>query len=148
MKMILGRVVFAVIALGGLGLVAVGVVQIHNKQSGARAKATVTNCERVGGVHTVDQCNATWVAGGSLVGGNGHVVLGPIDDANSDDIGKTLNVRIRGDHAYTSSLRVPIILIAIGLYVAITGVLVAIKLGRPTRRRARRKPPAPVRGET
>jgi hypothetical protein len=92
-KPILGRLLFAVIGLLGLGLVAGGIFQIHNKESGTRVKATVLSCVNAGGIHSTDQCTATWISGGSLVGGNGHVVEGPIDDANSDDIGKTLEVR-------------------------------------------------------
>ena len=132
---IIGRVVFVLVALGGLGMITAAVIEIHNKESGPLVKATVTGCVNSGGVHSTDECTATWVSGGSLVGGNGHVVQGPIDDANSGDIGKTLEVRIRGGQAYTTSLRVPIILIGIGLYLAITGVLVALKVGRPKRGR-------------
>jgi hypothetical protein len=61
------------------------------------------------------------VAGGSLVGGNGHVVHGTIDGASHGDIGKGIEVRLSGDRAYTTSLRLPIILFCIGLAVAVLG---------------------------
>ena len=76
------------------------------------------------------------------------VVEGPIDDANSDDIGKTLDVRIRGGQAYTASLRVPIILIVIGLWIAVMGVLLAVKIGQPTGRAGRQEPPGPAGAES
>jgi hypothetical protein len=128
------RILFIVIGLLGLGMVAAGIVQIHNKESGPKVEAKVLSCTRTGGIHSVDQCTATWVSGGSLVGGDGHVVQGPIDDANSDDIGRTLAVRIRGGQAYTGSLRVPIILIVLGLGIAAVGVLIAIKAVPPAPR--------------
>jgi hypothetical protein len=67
------------------------------------------------GARGTEICSGTWVEGGALVGGNGHVVIGTIDDASSSDIGKTLTVHVHGDRAYTSSLRIPIILIVSGV---------------------------------
>jgi hypothetical protein len=70
------------------------------------------------------------VVGGSLVGGGGHVVLGSIDDANPSDIGKTIDVRVSGDHAYTASLRVPIILLILGLLIALGSLVLVTTAGR------------------
>jgi hypothetical protein len=108
-------IVCAVIALFGLGLVAGGVAYGHYKNSGERVQAKVTDCHVNTGAHGSDVCSGTWVEGGALVGGNGHVVIGTIDDASFSDIGKTLTVHVHGDHAYTSSLRIPIILIVFGV---------------------------------
>jgi hypothetical protein len=58
------------------------------------------------------------------------VVVGTVDGADPADVGKTIDVTVSGDHAYTTSLMVPIILIGIGLFLAVVGVLVLIKGGR------------------
>jgi hypothetical protein len=72
-KPILGRLLFAATGLLGLGLVAGGIVQIHNKESGQRVRPTVLSCVNVGAIHSTDQCTASWVSGGSLVEGHGRV---------------------------------------------------------------------------
>lgn len=85
------------------------------------------------------------VVGGSLVSGHGHVVTGSIDGASSGDVGKTLDVTIGGNHAYTRSLRLPIVLLVIGLLVAVGGILIPVGIMRQNpRRRARAVQPAPV----
>lgn len=119
------------IALIGVALVGGGVFLIVQRDTGNRAKARVTDCVDTGGKYGSVDCTGTWVAGGSLVAGAGHVVSGPIDGANRSDIGKALDVTVSGEHAYTRSLRVPIILIGIGLFIAMTGVLVSVR--GPTR---------------
>jgi hypothetical protein len=50
------------------------------------------------------------------------VVLGTVDGADPGDIGRTIDVRLSGDRAYTTSLRVPIVLIVLGLAVTAFGV--------------------------
>jgi hypothetical protein len=132
------RAIFVVVGLCGLGLIAGGVTSIVHKESGEATRATVTDCQKVIGQHTTFECNGSWVEGGDLVGGNGHVVLGNIDDATPSDVGKTIDVRVSGDHAYTPSLRVPIILLVLGVLIAGASVAVAIGAGRqPATRRAR-----------
>jgi hypothetical protein len=112
------RIMLAVIALTGAGLIVAGVVLISNRYSGTKVVATVTGCDVVSAGKTSDEeCSGSWVIGGALVGGNGHVVLGPIDGADSSEIGKNITVYATGDHAHTTSIRVPIILIVIGLLV-------------------------------
>ena len=76
------------------------------------------------------------VAGGSLLA-DGRVVTGTVDGADSGDLGHTIDVRLSGGTAYTTSLRVPIILIVIGLALTVFGarlVLVAVRAvrGSPT----------------
>ena len=73
--------------------------------------------------------SGTWVAGGSLLAG-GHVVLGTIDGADSGDLGERIEVRLSGSRAYTTSLRVPIILIVIGLGIAAVGVRLLVMFVR------------------
>lgn len=124
------RVIFLIVALVGLGLIAGGILPIVHKESGAKARASVTGCHEIGGKNTTFQCDGSWVAGGSLVGGGGHVVLGSIDDASPSDLGKTIDVRVSGDQAYTASLRVPIILVVLGLLLSLGSLVLVIAAGR------------------
>jgi hypothetical protein len=88
------------------------------QKHGERSTATVTDCtNRRTYKSTNIHCTGSWVKGGSLLEG-GRVVLGTIDGANSGDIGKKIDVRLRGDRAYVESLRLPIILLVIGLLFA------------------------------
>jgi hypothetical protein len=128
------RGIFAVVALAGLGMIAGGIVSIIHKESGMKARATVTACQLTGSRYTTYTCEGTWVEGGSLVGGNGHVVYGVIDDAEPSDIGKTLDVRVSGDQAYTPSLRVPIILLILGGLLALGSLVITIAAGRQSPR--------------
>jgi hypothetical protein len=124
------RAIFLVVALVGLGMIAGGITSIIHKESGAKAKATIASCQQLITTHTTYQCYGTWVEGGSLVGGNGHVVYGLVDDAEPSDIGRTLNVRVSGDHAYTPSLRVPIILLVLGGLMVVGSIVLVIAAGR------------------
>jgi hypothetical protein len=132
--LLISRAIFVVTALVGLGLIAGGVASIIHKESGAKAQAKIASCQQVFSTHaTTYDCYGTWIEGGSLVGGNGHVVYGLVDDAEPSDIGKTLSVRVSGDHAYTESLRVPIILLVLGALMAIGSVVLVIAVGRQGR---------------
>jgi hypothetical protein len=59
-------------------------------------------------------CTGTWVTGGSLVGGTGHVVVGTVDGVDNTDVGKTIDVRLAGGEAYEESLELPLILLGLG----------------------------------
>ena len=134
---------FGVVALIGLGMLGGGVFLIVQRETGTRAQATVVGCGP-GGRYGDSNCYGTWVVGGSLISG-GQVVTGPIDGASSDDVGKTLDVTIRGDHAYTRSLRLPIILLVLGVLIAVVGILVPASYARQRRRTAAAAPvSAPV----
>lgn len=124
------RGVFLLVGLVGLGLMAGGVISIIHKESGMKARATITECHLLASRYTTYQCDGSWVEGGSLVGGRGHVVLGVVDDAEPSQIGKTIDVRVSGDHAYTPSLRVPIILLVLGGLLALGGPALLIAAGR------------------
>jgi hypothetical protein len=113
-----------VIVAVGLGLVVVGIVGIVKRETGTRAKATITECHFVsgGGRTGSEECDGTWVVGGSLLG-NGHVAVGEVDGAESSDIGKTITVVVSGDHAYTPSLVIPIVLLCLGLLIVAVGAM-------------------------
>jgi hypothetical protein len=125
---------FGVVVLIGLALLAGGVFLLVQRESGARVRAMVLSCtssaSRYGGAH----CIGTRVSGGSLLAG-GHVVTGPIDGATRDDVGKTIEVTVSGDRAYTRSLRTPIVLLVVGLGISVfMGVVIPLSLQRSRRR--------------
>lgn len=103
-----------VVVLFGLGLMAGGIFEIVVVETGTPARARIIECHNVGVRYHTDSCTGIWIAGGPLVGGNGHVVTGTVDGANSSDVGRTIDVRLSGSRAYTLSLRVPIILLVLG----------------------------------
>jgi hypothetical protein len=112
-----GALIFFV--LTAVGLMAGGIFLIVQRQTGTRARATVTECHVVSnGTHASDECSGTWIVGGSLLAG-GHVVVGDIQGAERRDVAKTLDVTVRGDTAYTRGLGLPIGLTAGGLIGAV-----------------------------
>lgn len=118
---VLGRLLLGLVFLGGLGMLGGGVFLVVVQVTGEPAQARITDCHKSGGRYRSDVCDGTWVAGGSLLAG-GRVVLGTVDGADPGDIGRTIDVRLSGDRAYTTSLRVPIVLIVLGLAVTAFGV--------------------------
>jgi hypothetical protein len=141
-RVIIGVVVVGVLALAVLGITS-GVSQIVTRTSGERSTARVSDCIRSGGYKTRSlTCTGTWITGGRLVGGDGHVVVGKVEGANPDDVGHTIAVRLSddGQHAYTPSLVTPIVYLVIGVAFAALGlyVLVAVFI--------RRRPPAGAAG--
>jgi hypothetical protein len=122
--------------LAALGMGAAGVYLTVVQFTGVPAMATVTECvqdqeARYPGV-TYD-CTGTWIAGGDLINGNGHVVVGTVDGVDNTDVGKTLDVRLAGGEAYAESLVVPIVLMALGFPSA---VLIGFLLVRAQRKHA------------
>ena len=120
---------------GGLGMLFGGTFLIVVQETGEPAKAKILECHRTGGRYRSDSCTGSWVAGGSLLAG-GRVVIGTVDGASSDDIGKTLDVRLSGDRAYTKSWRVAIILLVLGAGLTALGVRLVWMMVTARRRRA------------
>jgi len=108
-----GCIVF--LLLGAIGMAAGGVYLTIVQFTGTPAKARVTDCvlDQESRYATYD-CSGTWVTGGSLVGGNGHVVVGTVDGVDNTDVGKTVDVRLAGGEAYEESLELPLILLGLG----------------------------------
>jgi hypothetical protein len=121
-------ITIVLVILFALGFMGGGVFILLTQRTGTPAEATVTECRRTG--RYAYSCNGTWIAGGDVTSG-GRVVQGTIDGASSDDIGKTLDVRLSGGRAYTTSLRLPFVLIGLGVAFAVLG-------GFELRTRARR----------
>jgi hypothetical protein len=107
-------VAFAFFCLLALVMIGGGVFIITVQYRGTSAEATVTECHRRVRSYA---CTGTWVTGGSLADG-GRVVVGTIEGADRGDVGKTIDVRLSGGRAYTTSLRLPVILISIGVVIA------------------------------
>jgi hypothetical protein len=101
------------VAVCALGFIGGGVFILLTQQTGPSAQATVTDCPRVG--RTAYSCNGTWRAA------DGRVVRGTIDGVNSGDVGGTVDVRLSGNRAYTTSRRLPLVLIGLGLTLAMLG---------------------------
>jgi hypothetical protein len=70
------------------------------------------------------------------------VVTGTVEGAGPDDVGRTIDVRLAGDRAYTRSLRVPIILLVLALGFLAAGIYVMRALLRQSARRPAPPPPA------
>jgi hypothetical protein len=113
----------AILMAAGFG--AGGAYEFHQATHGEQVSVLVTDCHFVSSGRTgTDECNGSWVEGGSLVGGNGHVVLGPANNVNSNDIGKHVEMRAHGGSAYAQSVRLPIILFVIAFLTLAFGVYV------------------------
>jgi hypothetical protein len=119
----------------GLGMLFGGTFLIVVQETGEPATARIIECHRSGGRYRTDVCTGMWVAGGSLLE-DGRMVTGTVDGASSDDLGKSLDVRLSGDRAYTKSRRVAIILLILGAGVTALGVRVVWTTIAARRRRA------------
>jgi hypothetical protein len=108
-------ITIVLVAVCALGFIGGGVFVLLTQQTGPSAQATVTDCPRVG--RTAYSCNGTWRTG------DGRVVRGAIDGVSSDDVGRTVGVRLSGNRAYTTSPRLPLVLIGLGLTLALLGGL-------------------------
>ena len=132
---ILAALVIVLILGAGLGMLFGGTFLIVVQQTGEPATARIIECHKSGGRYRSDVCTGMWVAGGSLLE-NGRMVTGTVDGADSDDLGKSLNVRLSGSRAYTKSWRVAIILLVLGAGVTALGVRLVWMLVTARRRRA------------
>lgn len=111
-----------------------GIFFLVQRQTGTRALATVSECETTGaGKYESTHCTGSWIVGGSLLDG-GHVVVGSINGAGQSDVGKTIDVTLRGDEAYTRGLALPLLLIGLSLIPVATAVLLLRALFGPRSR--------------
>ena len=97
------------------GVLGGGIFLLVQRETGTRAQAHVTSCTSSGSAkYRKVHCQGSWTVGGSLLDG-GHVVVGTVDGADKGDVGRTIDVTVRGDTAYSRSLLLPIVLVALGL---------------------------------
>jgi hypothetical protein len=88
---------------------------LYQRAYGTRVEATVLECNlgrtgipsRYGGGIRED-CVASWTVDGELV-------IGGYNGGSSSDVGKTVTATVRGDTAYSRSLTLPLLLVALGL---------------------------------
>ncbi|MCP9917564.1 hypothetical protein [Cyanobium sp. ATX 6F1] len=107
-------VVWTILLAIPAALVGGGGFLLHQRLAGTRVEAKVLACNTSGaiirGASTYrTECIARWEIGGRLViggftGGNGEA-----------DVGSTIDATVRGDTAYSRSLGLPVMLIAMGL---------------------------------
>jgi hypothetical protein len=141
---LLAKALVSAVLAGGLALACGGVVLLVQRETGTRARATVTGCRVSGsGRYERTDCTGTWVVGGTLVGGSGHVVVGTIDGSEASDVGKTIDVTVSGDHARSRSPVLPIVLLGLGL-VVLAGGVVLVRTARRAARRAAGQLPRPA----
>jgi hypothetical protein len=130
----------------GLGFLAGAYFSYIDQNTGPEAMAKVSDCTGSYGRYSSGVvCQGTWVVGGALVGANGHVIVGEVQDADDSDAGHTISVHLHGDTAYPTkdSLRVPIIFLLFGLPAFYIGVRVLV-FGAPLSWTSRRAPRQPV----
>lgn len=120
-----GVVVFAALLLLPLALVVGGATMIVRSQTGVHARATVEKCETTHVYKSYSQhCTGTWTT-------DGHTTVGTVQGADPGDVGHTIDVTLSGDEAVSTSLALPIVLIALGL--PLLGVLLWPRVRRTAR---------------
>ncbi|MGB5135430.1 MAG: hypothetical protein WBN89_09690 [Prochlorococcaceae cyanobacterium] len=107
-------IVWSILLAIPAGLIGGGGFLLHQRAVGTHVQAKVLECDTSGaiirGASTYrTACIAQWEIGGRLVtggfsGGNGE-----------SDVGSTVDATVRGDTAYSRSLVLPVVLIAMGL---------------------------------
>lgn len=93
-----------------------GTISLVQRETGARMQVKVDDCDvKWQGQYRYVYCTGTWIVGGPL-SENGHVVVGSVEGADTDDVGKMIDVTLSpdGETAYTRDVRVPVILLATG----------------------------------
>ncbi len=101
---------------------------VYSQVSGEPTTAVVEECEHRSKPQSY-VCRGTWTLDGTTT------TDGIIEGANDDDEGKEIEVRVKGERAYTLSLRLPIILGVIALSVPMLAIGSVIQ-GRMARRRS------------
>lgn len=130
-------VVFAVVLAIPVATIGGGTFLLYQRAVGTRVEATVIECDlsggRAGGVSTYrEDCIAEWTIDGE------KVVGGLSGGSGGWEPGETVDATVRGDTAYSRSLGLPVLLIALGL----PFLAVLVLAGRAKRRS--RRPVAPA----
>jgi len=108
------RSVLGLILIGAvsLGFLFGGAYLIYWQKSGTPTTATVTSCMKS---RRSEVCRGSWFI-------HGRVKLGILENVNSSDLGKRIEVRALGDRAIKPGLRLPIILFVIGGGIGLLGL--------------------------
>lgn len=96
-----------------LALLGGGAWLLYQRAVGTPAQATVLACETSANwvrysPRVSEQCVAEWTL-------DGRTVVGGYNGGSGSDVGKTVDVTVRGETAYSRSLALPLLLIALGL---------------------------------
>lgn len=102
----------ALVALVSLGFLAGAGYLVYWQRTGTPTTASVNSCARRGRAVV---CRGSWMV-------DGHVTLGEIENVNASHIGQRIEVRVLGGRAMQPGLRLPIILVVLGLGTAAGGV--------------------------
>ena len=104
-----GAVVYAVVLVLPLALLLGGGWLLVQRATGTHARATVTSCETTYAYKSYSQhCTGSWSV-------DGHPVVGTVQGADPGDVDHTIDVTLHGDEAVSTSLVLPVVLIALGL---------------------------------
>ena len=109
-------VVFGAVFVGG------AVYVLSQQRTGEQVDVTVTECQT--GRRSI-ACYGTWTDGGT-------VRTGIVENATTDQVGQTLEARSSGERAYLPSLRLPIILLVLGLALPVGAMWEAARTRRTT----------------
>jgi len=133
----------AVVLAAALACLGGGVFLLVQRETGTRVRATVTGCvESTFSRPGIYKCTGTWQISEGRSGGE-RVVVGPVVGAAPSEVGKTIEVTASGDRAYSRSLALPTVLIAVGL-VPLLAVVSLVAAGRRARRRRAAAAVAPL----
>jgi hypothetical protein len=94
------------------------------QRSGDAVTVTVTDCRHTSRTYV---CSGTWFL-------DGQVHSGEIEGANVDDVGYEIQAHTSGGRAYTPSLRLPVLLLTIGVLLPAAALVEALRRrGTPQR---------------
>jgi hypothetical protein len=131
--LMMGLVVWAVLVAIPAGLVGGGAFLLYQRYAGTSVQATVLACETSGNwsrFHSTvrEDCAAEWTIDGQTVTG------GFVAGNGASDVGKTVGATVRNGTAYSRSLVLPLILLALGIPFLVPVVIaVRSKVTRRTR---------------
>lgn len=111
---LMGVVVWLVLLAIPAGLIGGGAFLLYQRYAGTAVQATVLACETSGswaryGSTVREECVAEWILDGETVTG------GFVAGNGASDVGTTVDATVRDGTAYSRSLVLPIVLIALGL---------------------------------
>jgi len=117
------KVAYSLIAffvIGGLGFLAGATWSYLDEHSGTAATAKVTRCVSSGsGRHRNLYCTGTWTV-------DGRTVTGAVYNGRRHDVGKSVSVRLHGNHASKPQIGVSIGLAVFGILILAMAVWLAV----------------------
>lgn len=126
-RMMLGRstappiIVAVVLLIVAVCMTWAGGFLLYQYQTGARTTAKVDDCDVSYNGGRYVYCTGSWTVGGTPASNGGHTVVGSVEGADTDDIGKTIDVTLSrdGQTAYTRDPKLGIAILVIGLIIGV-----------------------------